>query len=92
MSKKANNQSKGFYAVLTIALVSLAVVALGGVYYYKQADGLREELHNTYMRSFHDMADYLNDIDVELKKTMLARDAGQMSTLSAQLYMQAEAA
>ena len=41
MSKKANNQSKGFYAVLTIALVSLAVVALGGVYYYKQADGLR---------------------------------------------------
>ena len=42
MSKKANNQSKGFYAVLTIALVSLAVVALGGVYYYKQADGLRE--------------------------------------------------
>lgn len=92
MSKKASNQSKGFYAVLTIALVSLAVVALGGVYYYKQADGLREELHNTYMRSFHDMADYLNDIDVELKKTMLARDAGQMSTLSAQLYMQAEAA
>ena len=52
MSKKANNQSKGFYAVLTIALVSLAVVALGGVYYYKQADGLREELHNTYTVSY----------------------------------------
>ena len=92
MTKQANSKSKGFYAVLAIALASLAVVALGGVYYYKQADDLREELHNNYMRAFHDMADYLNDIDVSLKKSMLAGDASQLSTLSAQLYMQAEAA
>lgn len=92
MTKQANKHSKGLYAVLAIALCGLAVVAFGGVYYYKQADGLREELHNTYMRSFHDMADYINDLDIGLKKIMLAGDAAQLSTLSAQLYMQAEAA
>lgn len=92
MTKQTSKSSKGLYAALAIALSALAVVALGGVYYYKQAADFKTELHNTYMRSFHDMADYLNDIDISLKKTMLAGDAAQLSTLSAQLYMQAESA
>lgn len=92
MEHSARKRSKGVYIVLAAALVSLAVVAVGGVYYYNQSREAKEELHNTYMRAFHDMGDYLNDIDVSLKKTLLASDAGQMSSLSTQLYMQAEAA
>ncbi len=92
MTRQTERTKKGTHAALAIALVLLGVAALGGVYYYKQADEYKEELHNTYMRAFHDMADYLEDIDVGLKKAMLAQDAPQLSTLSAHLYMQAEAA
>lgn len=92
MTEQANRGYKGVYAILAIVFVSLAAVALGCVYYYKQANDLKEELHSCYMRAFHDTADYLNNIDVDLKKTMLATDATQLSALSAGLYMQAEAA
>lgn len=92
MTSQTKRLSKGIYIGLAIAIVSLGFAILGGVYFYRQADEYKEELHNTYMRAFHDMSDYLNDIDIGLKKTMLAQDAPQLSALSAQLYMQAEAA
>lgn len=92
MEYSQKKRSRGIYTVLTISLVSLAVVALAGVYYYKQAKDAKEELHNTYMRALHDMGDYVNDIDVSLKKTLLAGDKAQLSALSTQLYMQSEAA
>ena len=66
MEYSQKKRSRGIYTVLTISLVSLAVVALAGVYYYKQAKDAKEELHNTYMRALHDMGDYVNDIDVSL--------------------------
>lgn len=92
MTSQTKRLSKGIYIGLAIAIVSLGFAILGGVYFYRQADEYKEELHNTYMRAFHDMSDYLNDIDIGLKKTMLAQDAPQLSALSAHLYMQAEAA
>lgn len=92
MTSQTKRISKGVFIGLAAAIVSLGFAILGGVYFYRQADEYKEELHNTYMRAFHDMSDYLNDIDIGLKKTMLAQDAPQLSALSAQLYMQAEAA
>lgn len=92
MTRQAQRRTKGFYAAFTMLLAALTVVAFAGIYYYKQADTYKKELHNRYMRAFHDMADYLNDIDVGIKKTMLANDASQLSVLSARLSMQSEAA
>lgn len=92
MSEPRRKGMRGSYVVLTLALIALALVSVGGIYYYRQADGLKTELNNHYNRAFHNMADYLSDIDVTLKKAMLAQDAGQMSSLSSKLYMQAESA
>ncbi len=92
MERTGRRKSKGVYTVLWLSIVSLAIAVIGGVYYYKQADDSKKELHNAYMRSFHDMTDYINDIDISLKKTMLTKDARLLSNLSTQLYMQAEAA
>ncbi len=92
MEQTIRKRSKGIYLVLAAAIVAFIVAAVGAAYYFWQSQETKEELHNTYMRAFHDMGDYLNDIDVSLKKTLLASDAGQMSSLSTQLYMQAEAA
>ncbi len=92
MTKQESRFPKSAYIVITIALIAVGIAAVGGVYYYRQAEGYKGELHNTYMRAFHDMADYLNDIDIGLKKTMLTQDVTQLSVLSAQLYQQAEAA
>ena len=91
-NQKRKRTSGGLYAALGISLVALALVAFAGVYYYNQAENTKRELHNTYMRAFHDMADYLNDIDTGLKKTLLANDAVPLSTLASQLHMQAEGA
>ena len=90
--ENSKNRSRGKYTVLTICLVSLLLVALGGAYYYSRARKAENALHNTYMRALHDMGDFVNDIDVSLKKALLAGDATQMSALSTQLYMQSEAA
>ncbi len=92
MENSYRKRSRGSYTVLTICLVSLAFVAISGVYYYSRAKRAENALHNTYMRALHDMGDYVNDIDVSLKKALLAGDATQMSALSTQLYMQSEAA
>lgn len=92
VNKTYKKQRRTTYTVLSISLAALSLVALGGVYYFRQAETYKRELHNTYMQSFHEMADYLSDIDVGLKKTMLAEDPVQLSTLSAQIRMQAETA
>ncbi len=90
--EKQRKRMHGTYVVLTLSLIALALVSVGGIYYYRQAGGLKTELNNNYNRAFHNMADFLSDIDVTLKKAMLAQDAGQMSSLSSKLYMQAESA
>lgn len=91
-SERKIKKNRSVYIVLGLTITALALVAFGGVYYYNQADTAKRELHNTYMRAFHDMSDYLNDIDVSLKKAVLASDATQLSTLSSELHLQAEGA
>lgn len=91
-SQERKRRNRGLYTVFGITLAALALVAFSGVYYYNQAKTAKRELHNTYMRAVHEAADYLNDIDISLKKTVLAQDTTQLSTLSSQLHMQAEGA
>ncbi len=89
---KKEKKNKSLYIILGLLLAALGLMSVVGVYYDRQADSLRRELHNTYMRAFHDASDYLYDVDVSLKKAVLAKDAGQMADISSRLYMQAEGA
>lgn len=91
-TEKKEKKNRSLYVILGLLLAALGLMSVVGVYYDRQADSLRKELHNTYMRAFHDASDYLYDVDVTLKKAVLAKDAGQMADLSARLYMQAEGA
>lgn len=91
-NRRKGKTSRGMYAVFGITIASLALVAVAGIYYYNKSENAKRELHNVYMRAFHDMADYMEDIDTGLKKTILAKDAVQMSTLASQLQRQTEGA
>ncbi|MBQ4517397.1 MAG: germination protein YpeB [Clostridia bacterium] len=77
----------------TVFLVMLLIaLSLFGVYQFKRAEDLRLAVENQYTHAFHELTEYVSDIDVLLKKAMLVQDAGQISSLSAEIYMQSAAA
>lgn len=86
MKNKNKNKLIGFFMILTVVLSAF------GLYQAKQAKDLRLAVENQYIHAFHEMTEYINDIDVLLKKTMLVENARQMSSLSAEIYMQSAAA
>ncbi|MBQ4087992.1 MAG: germination protein YpeB [Clostridia bacterium] len=92
MEATKKKHSVGVYTVLVISLAALALMSVAGVYYYRRSSQKSRELENVHLRAFHDMADYVNDIDVGLKKILLANDAVQMSAISSALSLQAEGA
>lgn len=92
METRRKRRTVGVYTVLGITLLALALSLVASVYYYRLAAKNKQDLENTYLRAFHDMADYVNDIDAGLKKMLLAKDAVQMSALSSRLQLQAEGA
>lgn len=81
-----------YNAVTGVVIAVLAVLSVVGIVQYKRANELEQSMENQYVRSFHDMADYVRDVDVLLKKSMLATGANQMSSLSSQVFMQAASA
>ena len=92
METKQKKGTAGICTVLIISLTALVLMTVAGVYYYRKSAEQNAALQNGYQRAFHDMADYINDIDVGLKKILLANDAVQLSALSSSLTLQAESA
>lgn len=94
MSQYRNEGKHAFQykLVAAIVIITLAILSIMGIYQYYHAKALAQEMENQYVRSFHDMVDYVRDVDVLLKKSMLATDAGQLSSISSEIFMQAASA
>ncbi|MBR5156925.1 MAG: germination protein YpeB [Clostridia bacterium] len=88
-TNKLSFKYKLLAAIVAIALVILSTV---GVFQYFRAKALAQEVENQYVRAFHDLVDYTRDVDVLLKKSLLATDAGQMSATASEIFMQTAAA
>lgn len=88
-TKKFPLQYKLLAAIVTIVLLILSVT---GIFQYYRANALAQEVENQYVRAFHDLVDYTRDVDVLLKKSLLATDAGQMSAIASEVFMQSAAA
>ncbi len=77
--------------ICALSVVSLFLLT-GMIYQTASAKSLSQQAENRYMSAFSDLCDYLDDIDVLIKKTMLAQSPKQIASLSSQLYMQSASA
>lgn len=84
-----NTKHKYIYWSL-IAVTAILIVFSS--YYFIQARQLKNKVENNYNRAFHELVNYVDDIDTLLQKSMLASGAEQMSTMSSELFRQSTAA
>ena len=77
------------YIILGIILLFLLVFAISQ---RQQIRTLKNSVTNNYTRAFHELVDYVDDIDTLLQKSMLISSPAQMSTISGELFRHASAA
>ncbi len=86
-------ERKRRYGVIACVLtVTLAVLAGVGIYQFRRANDLELLVRNQYTQAFHELTDYVKDVDFLLKKSLLVSGPAQMSALSSEIYMQTAAA
>ncbi len=56
----------------SIVIAVIGAVAIWGIYQYKRASDLRQELDNQYNRSFYEMVGYVNNVETLLAKSMVS--------------------
>jgi spore germination protein len=76
----------------SIVVVIIAVVAVFGVYQYKHAISLRQELDNQYNRAFYDMTGYVNNVEVLLVKSMISSSTAKTASTLQEAWRQANLA
>lgn len=72
--------------MFSVVVVTLAVILSFGIYEYKKAQDYRNGVENGYRRSFHELVQYVNNVEVSLAKGMLINDSTQMANLSSEIY------
>ncbi len=81
------------YKWITILLIALSVIlAAVSIFQNIRARSLAQEIENNYVRAFHDMTDYVQDVDTLLKKALLSSDSTQLAALSSEIFMQTSSA
>lgn len=80
---------KYLYWILAGLLIIAAVIA---GYQYKRANAMKITVENNYNRAFHELVDYVDDIDMFLQKGMLVSSPAQMATISSELFRETTAA
>jgi len=56
----------------SIVIAVIGAVAIWGIYQYKRAADLRQELDNQYNRSFYEMVGYVNNVETLLAKSLVS--------------------
>ena len=76
----------------SIVIVVIAAVAGWGIYQYKHAANLRQELDNQYNRAFFDMAGYVNNVETILMKSMITSTPTKTAAMLQEAWRQANMA
>lgn len=80
---------KYIYWILAGLFIISAVIA---GYQYRRANAMRVSVENSYNRAFHELVDYVDDINTLLQKGMLVSSPAQMATISSELFRETTAA
>ena len=80
--------------IIVTAVLGVAVLALAGAGVWLHQDGIRHKtmLENTYKKSFFDLTQGLDDIDVKLKKINLASGREYQNELLSEVWRLADVA
>lgn len=83
--EKNRNIHVWLYTLLSVALIAALIWAF---YLNKSTKALAADRENQYNRAFHDMTDYINDIDILLTKAQIASSPAEMATISGDIFRQ----
>ncbi len=76
----------------SIVIVLIGAVSIWGIYQYKHAANLRQELDNQYNRAFYDMVGYVNNVDTLLAKSMISTTTAKTAGTLQEAWRQANLA
>jgi spore germination protein len=76
----------------SIIVVLIAIVASWGIYQYKRAADLRQELDNQYNRAFYEMIGYVQNVETLLMKSMISATPEMTADILQQAWHQANLA
>ncbi len=80
--------------IIAYIILSLVIVALlwWAIAQNMRAKRVEASVQNQYNRAFFELADYVDDIDTSLYKSMLVNSPAQMATISTDIFRKSEAA
>lgn len=76
----------------SIVLVTIAVIAGWGIYQYKHAANLRQELDNQYNRAFFEMTGYVNNVETILMKSLITNTPAKTASMLQEAWRQSNMA
>lgn len=76
----------------SIVIVLIAAVSIWGIYQYKHAANLRQELDNQYNRAFFEMVGYVNNVETLLAKSMISTTTAKTAVTLQEAWRQANMA
>lgn len=87
MEKAKNYEviNRWIYILLSVIIIALAI---WGIYNYNSRKQLNREIENQYQRSFHEMVSYVDGIETQLHKGMLAGSSAQLASISSEIFRQ----
>ncbi len=80
---------KYLYWIFAILFVVAAVIA---GWQYRRVNAMKISVENNYNRAFHELVDYIDNVETLLQKSMLASSSAQMATISSELFRECAAA
>lgn len=78
--------------LITVLGILLIASTITSCLQYKKASAMKITIQNNYNRAFHELADYVDDIDANLQKIMLISSASQAASISSELFRETTAA
>lgn len=76
----------------SIVVALIAAVAIWGIYQYRHAADLRQELDNQYNRAFYDMVGYVDNVQTLLAKSLITSTPAKTAATMQEAWRQANMA
>lgn len=76
----------------SIVIALIGAVAVWGIYQYKHAANLRQELDNQYNRAFYEMVNYVDNVEVLLMKSLITNTPTKTAATLQEAWRQANLA
>lgn len=70
----------------------IVAAAVFGIYQQSRINAMEITVENNYNRAFHELVDYVDDIDALLEKSMLVSGPAKMASISAEIFRETSAA